>query len=51
MYGGDKYGLAFSGMDDQGLTSSRYVMSAMGFYTIDPSLTVSALPVFGSLLR
>ena len=31
------YGLAFPGMDDQGSTSSWYVMSAIGFYTVDPS--------------
>jgi len=37
MYGSDKYGLAYPGMDDQGATSSWYVMSAMGFYTVDPS--------------
>lgn len=37
MYGSDKTGLAFPGMDDQGATSSWYVMSAMGFYTVDPS--------------
>jgi predicted alpha-1,2-mannosidase len=37
MYGSDKSGLAFPGMDDQGSTSSWYVMSAMGFYTVDPS--------------
>jgi predicted alpha-1,2-mannosidase len=37
MYGSDRYGLAFPGMDDQGSTSSWYVMSAMGFYTVDPS--------------
>ena len=37
MYGSDKYGLAFPGMDDQGSTSSWYVLSAMGFYTVDPS--------------
>jgi len=37
MYGTDKFGLAFPGMDDQGSTSSWYVMSAMGFYTVDPS--------------
>jgi predicted alpha-1,2-mannosidase len=37
MYGSDKYGLAFPGMDDQGSTSSWYVMSAMGFYTVDPA--------------
>lgn len=37
MYGSDKLGLAFPGMDDQGSTSSWYVMSAMGFYPVDPS--------------
>ena len=37
MYGSDASGYAFPGMDDQGSTSSWYVMSAMGFYTVDPS--------------
>ena len=37
MYGSDKFGLAYPGMDDQGSTSSWYVFSAMGFYTVDPS--------------
>lgn len=37
MYGSDKYGLAYPGMDDQGSTSSWYVFSAMGFYTVNPS--------------
>ena len=37
MYGSDKYGLAFPGMEHQGSTSSWYVLSAMGFYTVDPS--------------
>lgn len=37
MYGSDKSGYAFPGMDDQGSTSSWYVMSAMGFYPVDPS--------------
>ena len=37
MYGSDHTGLAFPGMDDQGSTSSWYVMSAMGFYPVDPS--------------
>lgn len=37
MYGSDPSGYAFPGMDDQGSTSSWYVMSAMGFYTVDPS--------------
>lgn len=37
MYGSDTSGFAFPGMDDQGSTSSWYVMSAMGFYPVDPS--------------
>ena len=37
LYGSDKYGLAFPGMDDQGSTASWYVMSALGFYPVDPS--------------
>lgn len=37
LYGSDRHGLAFPGMDDQGSTSSWYVMSAMGFYPVDPS--------------
>ena len=37
MYGSDRYGLAFPGMDDQGATSSWYVLSAMGFYPVDPA--------------
>jgi predicted alpha-1,2-mannosidase len=37
MYGSDSSGYAFPGMDDQGSTSSWYVMSAMGFYPVDPS--------------
>lgn len=37
MYGSDKTGYAFPGMDDQGSTASWYVMSAMGFYPVDPS--------------
>ncbi|MGC9197871.1 MAG: GH92 family glycosyl hydrolase [Acidobacteriaceae bacterium] len=37
MYGSDYSGFAFPGMDDQGSTSSWYVMSALGFYPVDPS--------------
>jgi predicted alpha-1,2-mannosidase len=37
MYGSDKSGYAFPGMDDQGSTASWYVMSALGFYPVDPS--------------
>ncbi len=37
LYGSDKYGLGFPGMDDQGSTSSWYVLSAMGFYPVNPA--------------
>jgi predicted alpha-1,2-mannosidase len=37
MYGSDASGYAYPGMDDQGATSSWYVLSAMGFYPVDPS--------------
>lgn len=37
MYGSDKAGLGLAGMDDRGENCSWYVMSAMGFYTVDPS--------------
>ena len=37
MYGSDKDGLGLAGMDDQGENSSWYVLSAMGFYTVDPA--------------
>lgn len=37
MYGSDKRGLAYPGMDDQGALSAWYVMSALGFYPVDPS--------------
>ncbi|HEY5212848.1 MAG TPA: GH92 family glycosyl hydrolase [Acidobacteriaceae bacterium] len=48
MYGSDEYGLAFPGMDDQGSTSSWYVMSALGFYPVDPSSPTYILgsPIF-----
>jgi predicted alpha-1,2-mannosidase len=48
MYGSDRSGYAFPGMDDQGSTSSWYVMSALGFYTVDPSSSVYILgsPIF-----
>ena len=48
MYGSDASGYAFPGMDDQGATSSWYVMSAMGFYTVDPSMPYYVLgsPLF-----
>ena len=37
MYGSDKHGLAFPGMDDQGATASWYVFGALGFYPVDPA--------------
>jgi predicted alpha-1,2-mannosidase len=37
LYGSDASGFGFPGMDDQGSTSSWYVLSAMGFYPVDPS--------------
>ena len=48
MYGSDKTGYAFPGMDDQGATSSWYVMSAMGFYPVDPSSSnyILGSPIF-----
>ncbi|HEX4265963.1 MAG TPA: GH92 family glycosyl hydrolase [Verrucomicrobiae bacterium] len=47
MYGSDKWGVAFPGMDDQGSTSSWYVFSALGFYPVEPS---SGAYLFGSPL-
>jgi predicted alpha-1,2-mannosidase len=37
LYGSDASGYAYPGMDDQGSTSSWYVLSAMGFYPVDPA--------------
>ena len=37
LYGSDADGLAYPGMDDQGSTSSWYVLSALGFYTVNPA--------------
>ena len=37
-YGSDQSGLAYPGMDDQGSTSSWYVLSALGFYPVNPEL-------------
>ena len=39
MYGSDQAGLGLAGMDDRGENSSWYVMSAMGFYPVDPART------------
>lgn len=38
LYGSDQYGLGYPGMDDQGASSAWYVLSAMGFYTVNPAL-------------
>jgi predicted alpha-1,2-mannosidase len=48
MYGSDRTGYAFPGMDDQGSTSSWYAMSALGFYPVDPSSSAYILgsPIF-----
>ena len=37
MYGSDKTGHAFPGMDDQGSTSSWYVFGALGFFAVNPA--------------
>jgi predicted alpha-1,2-mannosidase len=51
MYGSDRAGLAYPGMDDQGSTSSWYVFGAMGFYTVDPSSPdfIIGSPLFGKM--
>jgi putative alpha-1,2-mannosidase len=48
MYGSDKTGLGWSGMDDGGSTSSWYVMNALGFYQTDPTSEAYAIgsPLF-----
>ncbi len=48
MYGSDKAGLGLAGMDDKGENCSWYVMSAMGFYTVDPARAeyVIGSPIF-----
>lgn len=48
MYGSDASGYGYPGMDDQGATSSWYVLSAMGFYPVDPSSPTYILgsPIF-----
>ncbi|MBB5714108.1 GH92 family glycosyl hydrolase [Sphingomonas aerophila] len=48
LYGSDASGYGYPGMDDQGATSSWYVLSAMGFYPVDPSSDVYVLgsPLF-----
>ena len=48
LYGSDAAGYGYPGMDDQGSTSSWYVLSAMGFYPVDPSTPhyVIGSPIF-----
>jgi predicted alpha-1,2-mannosidase len=48
LYGSDASGFGFPGMDDQGSTSSWYVLSAMGFYPVDPASAdyIIGSPVF-----
>jgi putative alpha-1,2-mannosidase len=48
LYGSDASGYGYPGMDDQGATSAWYVLSALGFYTVDPSSDVYVLgsPIF-----
>jgi predicted alpha-1,2-mannosidase len=52
LYGSDEYGLGFPGMDDQGSTSSWYVLSAMGFFPVDPATENYEIgsPIFDDLL-
>ena len=49
LYGSDKYGLGFPGMDDEGSLSSWYALSAMGFFPVDPATENYAIgnPLFG----
>jgi predicted alpha-1,2-mannosidase len=48
LYGSDQAGLAYPGMDDQGSTSSWYVMGALGFFAPNPARPeyVIASPIF-----
>lgn len=51
LYGSDAVGYGYPGMDDQGATSSWYVMSAMGFYPVDPSTPdyIIGSPIFDTM--
>ncbi len=51
LYGSDKYGLGFPGMDDEGSLSSWYALSAMGFFPVDPATENYAIgnPLFGEV--
>jgi predicted alpha-1,2-mannosidase len=48
LYGSDHDGLGYPGMDDQGSTSSWYVMSALGFYPVNPAVPdyIIGSPIF-----
>lgn len=48
LYGSDRDGLGYPGMDDQGSTSSWYVMSALGFYPVNPAIPdyIIGSPIF-----
>src|SRR3546814_14580391 len=50
-YGSDAAGYGYPGMDDQGATSSWYMLSAMGFYPVDPSSQdyILGSPVFDAV--
>jgi predicted alpha-1,2-mannosidase len=51
LYGSDASGYGYPGMDDQGATSSWYVLSAMGFYPVDPSMPdyILGSPIFDTV--
>lgn len=51
LYGSDAASYGYPGMDDQGATSSWYVMSAMGFYPVDPSTPhyIIGSPIFDTV--
>lgn len=48
LYGSDKSGYAYPGMDDQGSTSSWYVFGALGFFAPNPAQPIYAIgsPIF-----
>jgi len=48
LYGSDKSGYAYPGMDDQGSTSSWYVFGALGFFSPNPAepIYVISSPLF-----
>ncbi|HEU0276701.1 MAG TPA: GH92 family glycosyl hydrolase [Rhodanobacteraceae bacterium] len=51
LFGSDKSGYAYAGMDDNGSLAAWYVFSAMGFYPVDPSSPDYALgsPIFNDV--